>query len=179
MKKLREFHEIDFQLRAKNRQDIRCEVVNAFLNEKKGYWTDDGQQVVTDYKYWVESLTSGQRIYLKRPTFLNKGIDFTIFVERFDGDKDKRPSHDDILQDLTSKVDANFENRDVLLQAINETWECKDVDSIIRNTILPTPTGLSIEMILKSLKWLFIEQDITYWNYDGRMMLLNGIKDKL
>lgn len=29
--------------------------------------------------------------------------------------------------------------------------------------------------ILKTLRWLFIEQDVTYWSGSGRQMLFNGI----
>ena len=36
-------------------------------------------------------------------------------------------------------------------------------------------SGHSIEVIFKSLKWLFIEQDITYWNRSGGAMLYNGL----
>ena len=34
-----------------------------------------------------------------------------------------------------------------------------------------------VDMICKCIKWLFIEQDITYWNWSGRNMLYNGIKN--
>ncbi len=34
-----------------------------------------------------------------------------------------------------------------------------------------------IEIILLAVKWLFIEQDIRYWNWSGRDMLWSGIKD--
>jgi hypothetical protein len=30
-------------------------------------------------------------------------------------------------------------------------------------------------MIIKTIKWLFIEQDIRYWNYSGRDMLWSGV----
>lgn len=33
-----------------------------------------------------------------------------------------------------------------------------------------------IEIILLSLKWLFIEQDITYWNTSGRAMLYSKLQ---
>ncbi len=36
----------------------------------------------------------------------------------------------------------------------------------------------SVEHILKTIKWLFIEQDIRYWNYSGRQMTW-GVVPKL
>ena len=38
-------------------------------------------------------------------------------------------------------------------------------------------SGYSPELILKLVKWLFIEQDIRDWNTSGRAMLMNGIND--
>ena len=35
--------------------------------------------------------------------------------------------------------------------------------------------GLIILIILLAIKWLFIEQDITYWNWSGRNMLYNHL----
>ena len=37
-------------------------------------------------------------------------------------------------------------------------------------------TGIEIEGILKLVKWLFLEQDVTYWNYSGRAMLYQSLK---
>ena len=37
--------------------------------------------------------------------------------------------------------------------------------------------GIEIEGILKIVKWLFLEQDVTYWNYSGRAMLYQSLKD--
>jgi hypothetical protein len=39
--------------------------------------------------------------------------------------------------------------------------------------------GLPIDMLLKVLKWLFIEQDVTFWNYYGRGKLRVGIKEQI
>lgn len=47
----------------------------------------------------------------------------------------------------------------------------EDMDEVIFNN------GFSTEMILKTLKWLFIEQDIRYWNYSGRDMLWGEIQE--
>ena len=32
-----------------------------------------------------------------------------------------------------------------------------------------------LEIVLLAIRWLFIEQDITYWNFSGRSMLMNGL----
>jgi len=35
-----------------------------------------------------------------------------------------------------------------------------------------------VVIIILAIKWLFIEQDVTYWNWSGRVMLMNGLVDK-
>lgn len=59
---------------------------------------------------------------------------------------------------------------------IDLVWNCREPDEIIKNNKVVFNKGMSVEMLLKVLKWLFIEQDITYWNYDGREMLRRAIK---
>ena len=39
--------------------------------------------------------------------------------------------------------------------------------------------GFSLEVVLKVLKWLWIEQDIRYWNYSGRQMLKASVDKAL
>lgn len=75
-----------------NRENLKNKTVLKFLTEKKGYIKDNLKHV-TRYKYYVETLKDARRIYLLRPTFLNKGIDFQVWVEKYDGVSDKKPSH--------------------------------------------------------------------------------------
>jgi len=36
--------------------------------------------------------------------------------------------------------------------------------------------SIEVETVLKLIKWLFIEQDVTYWHFSGRNMLYRGLK---
>lgn len=94
--------EIEFSLSDNSREKLRNKIVNKFLSEKGGYWKN-GIKHVTRFKYFVEKLKDGRRIYLLRPTWLNKGIDFQVWIEKFNGNSDKKPSHDDIFDDLKIK----------------------------------------------------------------------------
>ena len=152
--------------------------VETFISEKPGYWKD-GKKHVTRYNYFVENLKDGRRIYLKRPTFLNKGIDFQVWIEKFDGENDKRPSHQDIFKDLKLKKSENPKDIPKLIEAIDRVWNCEEPDEVLKDLKVNFKEGLSVELILKALKWLFIEQDITYWNYDGRGMLRMVIDEHL
>lgn len=168
---------LPLELRHKTREEFRKAVVNTFLSENGGYWKGKIKHV-THYKYFVETLRDKRRIFLLRPTFLNKGIDFQVWVERFIDDKDKKPSHKDIFNDLKAKKKENRRGFTELLAAIDEVWKCKEPDDVLKkHSKLSFNVGFSVELVLKVLKWLFIEQDITYWNYDGRGMLKQAIDE--
>lgn len=166
---------LPLELRGKSREEFRKAVVNTFLLEKGGYWAGNLKHV-TRYKYFVESLGDERRIFLFRPTYLNKGIDFQVWVERFIDDEDKKPSHKDMLHDLSAKKKENPKDFQKLMKAIGRVWNCEEPDAILKEfSGLRFSVGFQVELILKVLKWLFIEQDITYWNYDGRGMLKQAI----
>lgn len=173
-----EDYEIEFSLRKGNRKELKDITVKKFLEEKGGYWKEN-TKYVTRYKYFVETLDDGRRIYLLRPAFLNKGIDFQVTVERYDGIKDKKPSHDDIFSDLKEKAKKEPKKIKELIRLIDRVWNCEDPEELLTGSSLKFKTGFSTEMLLKILKWLFIEQDITYWNYDGRQMLRRAIDKEL
>lgn len=130
-------------------------------------------------RYYVETLENGKRIYLERPTFLNKGCDFVLYAEDviiYHNGNDKAPSHNDVLQDLTTKKRAlTSKQYEDLIKAINCIYEMRpysEAEAYIKD--LPQ-VEWSYELLLKLLRWLFIEQDITYWAGDGRDMLYTAI----
>jgi hypothetical protein len=175
MDKIYDEYEIDWKINENTRDKIRREVVNKFLSEPCGYWLN-GIKHVTRFKYFVEKCEDNRRIYLLRPTFLNKGIDFQVWVEKIDGVHDKRPSHRDIFEDLKIKKQESPRDFPRVMQLINKVWECKEPDSVLEaKDKTYFQKGFPIDMLLKILKWLFIEQDLTYWNYDGRQMLKTEI----
>lgn len=176
--KIYEEFEVEFELRLNSREASRKKAVEAFLSEKAGYW-QDGKKHVTRYKYFVEKIKDGRRVFLLRPTYLNKGIDFQVWVEKMDGSEDKRPSHKDVFKDLELKKKENPKEIALLKKAINMVWECQESDTVLKTVKLSFKQGFEPELLLKILKWLFIEQDITYWNYDGRGMLKQHIDEIL
>ncbi|MBS3145188.1 DNA adenine methylase [Candidatus Woesearchaeota archaeon] len=175
--KIYEEYSINFDLKSNSREKLRKETVDKFLSEKGGYWKD-GKKYVTRYKYYVENLKDGRRIFLLRPTFLNKGIDFQVWVEKMDGVEDKRPSHKDVFREIEIKKKENPKDFAILMKAIDEVWNCSEPDDVLKTRKMIFKEGFQVEMLLKILKWLFIEQDITYWNYDGRGMLKLAIEEK-
>ena len=52
---------------------------------------------------------------------------------------------------------------------LEKVFDCHDVSDEEMEGI-HFETGYAVDHILKAIKWLFIEQDIRYWNYSGRNM---------
>ncbi len=175
-KKVFEQYVIYLNLNASSCEEFREKIVHKFLNEKKGYRKGD-EKHITKYKYIVETLKDGRHIYLIRPAPLNKGMDFQVWVEKMYDNKDVKPSYEDILNDLRIKKEENPIDFYKLIKLIESVWNCTDPNIVLKNVKLNFRKGLSLELLLKILKWLFIEQDIAYWNYDGRNMLMSHIND--
>lgn len=135
----------------------------------------------TLYRYFVETLQTGKRVYLERPGQLNKGCDFVIFVEDFilfANGNDKPPRHRDLINDLASKSNLNRAQFLQLRSLIQDVYNCNPMQPIlVQASTLPVNTGWPHELVLKAVRWFFIEQDLTYWNRTGRAMLWNAIQN--
>lgn len=153
----------------KNRNSLRKKAIKNFFKEKSGQGAGN---LTSKYKYIVEKLEDGSRIYLTRPAVLNKGFDFIIHVEGiiFSNGKDN-PTHNDIINDLKNKKNNQAKEYNRLLELIKGIYLCKDPERIYlknKEELSKINTGYSVEIILKTIKWLFIEQDVRYWNWSGR-----------
>lgn len=131
------------------------------------------------YRYFVEVLANGNRIYLERPGRLNKGCDFVIFIENhilFGNGNDKPPKHEFIISDLEVKKSYLTSSQwKLLLNAIEAIYNCEPFNKAIEFCKGLPLKGETFELVLKCLRWLFIEQDITYWSGKGRNMLYSHI----
>lgn len=169
---------ITLNITATDKASYRNQIIREFIKEQPGTTTS-----VTVYYYFVETLAGGKRIYLKRPTSLNKGVDFEVRVEdtffRYGKHGNilstgNRPSHNDIAHDLIQKKGENPTEFTRLKTLLDKIYYCQLIDNAEYTTFSFT-SGHSVEIIFKSLKWLFIEQDVTYWNRSGRAMLYESL----
>lgn len=150
--------------------------MRAFLKEKPG--KGKGRRA-SKYRYNVESLSDGRVMNITRPAPSKWGFDFLIHVEgrKFSNNRDN-PSHRDILRDLSRKKRKKPLKFRKLLRLITRVYEGEDPEDLARESQrLKSGSGVSVEELLKTIKWLFIEQDVHYWNYSGRKMLMSGIED--
>lgn len=167
---------INYQLNAYgDRNKVRMAVVEKLSEEEPGQGRED---LASRYTYYVEQLSNGNRIYLRRPANLHNGFDFVVGVENcnfnFSGRKRNYPKHDDIIQDLKIKKKESKTQYIRLLEVLKKIYNCDLVSETDMH--IDFKNGHSSELIIKTLKWLFIEQDIRYWNYSGRDMLWKAIQ---
>ena len=163
------------------RDKIRDEVAGWFLQEEPG----EGKGDLTSRAIYEVEEYGGLVIELHRPAVLNKGFDFTVQINgmRFQGSKKHKlfPSHDDICTILTGfkKENPKIYNQKII-GILNNFYECNSVDLDSKNSIGHfidcDNKEQPIEIVLLCIKWLFIEQDITYWNWSGREKLYLMLK---
>lgn len=172
----RQIHE----LLANTRIEARKEVVKLFLEEQCG----TGKGVLTSkYEYTVEKYQV-YAILLKRPAFLNKGFDFTVHIKGLFFKTKRRhanPSHSDIIHVLQQvKSSISEEKYNLVKTAIRNIYILKEFDKMSVEDISfidGDKQNRPIIILLLAIKWLFIEQDVTYWNWSGREMLMNDLKN--
>jgi hypothetical protein len=155
-----------------DRAEIRKEIINLFLAENPG--TGKGE-FTSKYRY-ITKIVEDKEVYLSRPAQFNNGFDFTLNVSNInfnpDGRATTRPTHQNIFDDLNLKKEANPELYFELVKQIDKIYDCKKPTKLV----FAFGVGLKSEILLECIKWLFIEQDVTYWNYSGRAMFYGGIK---
>ncbi|WP_022761917.1 hypothetical protein [Butyrivibrio sp. AD3002] len=153
------------------RNEVRMRVVDALATEEPGTGTGEDS---SKYIYFVEQLKDGNRVYLQRPANLHNGFDFLVCVENTNyaaaGERKRNyPKHDDFESDLLDKREENAQMYSQLYKLLRTVYECHDVSEEEIAAINFTG-GYSVDHLVKVIKWLFIEQDIRYWNYSGRNM---------
>ncbi|MFA7075001.1 MAG: hypothetical protein WC234_07455, partial [Endomicrobiaceae bacterium] len=143
---------------------VRNYLIQEFLKEKPGTGNQESA-----YRYDVETLSNGDKIFLERPAHLNKGMDFVIKVDnnifphasyykkrqKWIWKNIEAPSHKSIFIDLYYKKIENSQVYQNLFLEIENIYNLKNYST--------------------SLKFKYGYQDITYWNYSGREMLMKEI----
>jgi hypothetical protein len=155
------------------RHIIVKKVVNTFIkmeHRKKG-------KGVT-FRYPVENLPNGQQLFIVRPGH-KKNFDFKVDVGAFLGLGEG--SHLEIAQDLREKKKENKQKFKDLLSAITDIYKCSenDVDEVLKKypgLDKSFQKGAGVEIFLKVVKWLFVMEDIVYWDNEGRAFLFNFLR---
>lgn len=174
MSKTKNHTELTIELCSTDRSGVRAEVFQYWINEKPGTPT-----VRNTYRYNVEQLSDGSRIYLTRPTRLNKGADFVICCEgftKFKNGNDKPPSHENLASEF-SQLGQPVSGMKELLTALRRIWSCENSAKVLEDLKIFRGNARA-ERVLLLAKWFFIEQDVTYWTESGRHMLRGFFEGK-
>ena len=152
------------------RNEIVRRVVNTFI---KTEYPSKGKGVT--FRYPVEKLPRGRRLFIVRPGH-KKNFDFKVEVTEEMGLIEGK--HEHIVLDVRMKKQRNPRGFADFMQAIGEIYRCSenDVDHLLSKYPGLTEAlqiGAEVEVLLKTLKWLFIMEDIVYWDVEGRAFLYN------
>lgn len=170
-------HTTDYTLPLGNRIDMRKNLIQEFLKEKPG---SGNKNNASRYQYIVEKF-GNYKIFLKRPTQLNKGFDFTVNIDGLFFKKNRRysnPSHQDIVNALTDCKNNYPHIYPAIAQKLQQIYNCEQITLHSSGAIFHDHknNGHPIEIILLAVKWLFMEQDCAYWNYSGRAMFFETLQ---
>ena len=154
------------------RHKIVKKVVDTFI---KTEYQEKGKGV--EFWYPVENLPDNKRLFIARPGH-KKNFDFKVEVTEEMGLKEGK--HEQVVLDLRAKKQCNPQKFEDFLCAVEEIYHCSenDIDRLLprySNLKEASVTGAEVEVILKILKWLFIMEDIVYWDVEGRAFLYNFV----
>ncbi len=129
------------------------------------------------FRYPVETLSEG-KLFIARPGH-KKNFDFKVDVSGDFGLGEG--SHKEIALDLRNKKRENRQKFVDLMAAITEVYDCSEseVDRALQNyhgLDKSFREGARVEVLLKVIKWLFIMEDIVYWDNEGRAFLFNFLR---
>jgi len=154
------------------RNAIVRKVVNTFIQTE---YKKKGKGIA--FEYPVEEVFQ-KPLFIARPGH-KKNFDFKVKIVKEYGLGEG--SHREIAEDLRNKRQEDPIKFAHLLDALTEIYNCSenDVDKILKKYATLNKSfkrGAKAESLLKVIKWLFIMEDIVYWDNEGRAFLFNFLR---
>jgi len=126
--------------------------------------------------YEVEQLGDGRKIVITKPGGKKAygqpyKEDIMVFIYNPEDESLWQISHDQIYEDVKSKVEENKQYGALLLTCLEKTYngeEPEDFINVIRS--LSFNTGETPEAIIKAYKWIWGQEDVNYPTKAGRAM---------
>jgi hypothetical protein len=134
--------------------------------------------------YEVEQLVDGRKIIITKPggkfTFGRiRREDFMVWVYDPRNSALWLISHKDIYKDLEEKGRANPHETIKIIDALERVYNGEEPDDVIKTIKLSNPIGEPPELLLKTYKWIWGQEDCNYPDGKGRAMSWEGWeKDK-
>lgn len=166
-----------------DRRELRTKLVQRFLEEEPGTGTGD---LCSRYIYLADRAPSGHHIELHRPAFRNNGMDFTVRCPTIKFNPGNRlvrhmPRHGDLVDAFRSFRRKYGSEYPAIQEAIESVYKCNKLPNLKRFSLFvsaPLSGGdrCPADVALLATKWLFVEQDVTYWNNSGRRMFYEELQ---
>ena len=136
-----------------SRNDVRMRVIEQLAKEAPG---TGANELASRFIYYVETLSDGNRVYLRRPANLHYGFDFLVCVEGANYNPDGKrtrdyPSHNDFAKDLAVKKAENPAMYKKLYKLLKKVFDCHEVTENEYKQI-KFQSGLEVDHILKTIK---------------------------
>jgi hypothetical protein len=132
--------------------------------------------------YEVEQLQDGRKIVIAKPggkSVYGKPKKEDFFVWVFDPIQNTlwQISHKQIYYDIELKAQNNKEQALIVIDCLRKVCEGEDPDNIISNITMDHMEGEPLEVLLKSYKWIWGQEDINYPTGKGRQLSMEGISE--
>jgi hypothetical protein len=131
--------------------------------------------------YEVEILSDGRKIVINKPggkrNFgrLSKN-DFMVFILDPDTEELWLISHDEIFADIEAKLKDNCQVGLRIIDALLDVCNGEEPDNVLEKyQFNSTLTGLPVELLLKTYKWIWGQEDVNYPKGEGRWKSMNHI----
>lgn len=132
--------------------------------------------------YEVEQLADGRKIVITKPggKFVYGKVrreDFMVWVYNPIDSTLWLISHKDIYSDLEEKGKVNYEETIKTIDALEQVFNGKEPDDVLKTTSLISLCGEPPEVLLKSYKWIWGQEDCNYPEGEGREMSMKSIRE--
>ncbi len=130
--------------------------------------------------YEVEQLADSRKIVITKPggKFVFGKIrreDFMVWVYNAGDSTLWLISHKDIYNDLKEKGKFNPKKAIKIIDALEEVFKGEEPDDVLKSMSLSNPIGEPPELLLKTYKWIWGQEDCNYPEGKGRAMSWEGI----
>ncbi len=127
----------------------------------------------------VEQLADGRKIVITKPggKFIFgtvKREDFMVWIYNPTDSTLWLISHKDIYTDLEEKAKIDPSETIKLIDALEKVFNGEEPDDVLKSTKLNSTTGELPELLLKSYKWIWGQEDSNYPDGKGRAMSWEG-----
>lgn len=132
--------------------------------------------------YEVESLKDGRKIVVTKPggKFVYGKVrreDFMVWVYNPSDLTLWLISHKDIKNDLDEKGNVNPAETTKIIDALERVFNGEEPDDVLEASQLANPAGELPEVLLKSYKWIWGQEDCNYPEGEGREMSMRDIRE--